>query len=81
VTIVSNLARAHPAVGASTSWTTVAICVPPGGFTDVRLTAPERSQIPGDLATLGSYQTGKRIGGVFVSEISLTDGIGGVCKP
>jgi hypothetical protein len=81
VTIVSNVARTHALVGGTTSWTTVNICVPPGGFTDVRLAAPERSQIPGDLATLADYQTGKRIGGVFVSEISLSDDIGGSCAP
>lgn len=81
VTITSNVERAHALVGGNTSWTTVNVCVPPGGYTDVRLTAPERSEIPGDLATLASYQTGRRIGGVLVSQISLADEIGGTCTP
>ena len=80
VTITSNQQRQHTVVATDTSWATVPMCVPPGGFTDVRLVAPMRSQIPGDQATLSDSQ-GSRTGGVFVSEISESDDVGDRCTP
>jgi hypothetical protein len=80
VTITSNQQRQHAVVTTDTSWATVPMCVPPGGFTDVRLVAPMRSQIPGDQATLSDSQ-GSRTGGVFVSQISESDDVGERCTP
>jgi hypothetical protein len=80
VTIVSRGRRTRIAVGPDTSWTTVSVCVPRGRFADVELTTPVRSVIPGDQATLSDSQS-TRIGGVFVSQISEADDIGGRCSP
>ena len=80
VTIVSRGQRTRVAVGPDTSWTTVSMCVPPGRFADVELTTPVRSVIPGDQATLSDSQS-SRLGGVFVSQISEADDIGGRCTP
>ncbi|MDX6453454.1 MAG: Dolichyl-phosphate-mannose-protein mannosyltransferase [Gaiellaceae bacterium] len=56
------------------------ICVPAGGYADVRLRTPDTSPIPGDLATLATSLQ-PRTGGVFVSQIGLADELGGACKP
>jgi hypothetical protein len=54
----------------------IRVCVPAGGYADVRLQASGTSAIPGDLATLAASLQ-PRAGGVFVSQIGLADELGG----
>jgi hypothetical protein len=57
----------------------IRVCVPAGGYAEVRLRSPDSSAIPGDLATLATSLR-PRAGGVFVSQIGLADELGGPCK-
>ena len=65
---------------ASTTWGSVSVCVPAHGYADVILRTPAREVIPGDLRTWAD-SSGSRIGGLFLSQISLADEIGGSCRP
>ena len=57
---------------------TVRLCVPRGGYADVRLRALGTSEIPADLRD-GDDVT--RVGGVLVTEIALADELGPHCEP
>jgi hypothetical protein len=61
-----------------TAFPAIHVCVPAGGFADVRLRASGSSPIPGDLATYASSLR-PRAGGVFLSQIALADELGGHC--
>jgi hypothetical protein len=74
----SNQGVAHGSATADTLFEPIRVCVPAGGYADVRLQTPESSAIPGDLATLASSLQ-PRAGGVFVSLIGLADEVGGAC--
>jgi hypothetical protein len=80
VTIAADPGRWHGLAGASTQWATVKVCVPKGGYAEATLHAPVVSTIPGDLASLPSSD-GTRSGGIFISQISVSDDVGGSCKP
>ena len=80
VVITANHRSWSGSASSQTTWATVFICLPAHGYTDVSLRAPVVSTIPGDLATWSESQ-GERRGGVFVSQISLADEVGGPCKP
>ena len=80
VTLTSNHAHWHGSATASTTWGAVSVCVPAHGYADVTLRTPAREVIPGDLSTWAD-SSGSRIGGVFLSQISLADEIGGTCRP
>jgi hypothetical protein len=54
----------------------IAVCVPPGGFADVRIDAPRFSPIYGDPRSEQSFVSYARSGGVLVSWISLADETG-----
>jgi hypothetical protein len=80
VSLTSNHARWHGSATASTTWGAVSVCVPAHGYADVTLRTPAREVIPGDLRTWAD-SSGTRIGGLFLSQISLADEIGGSCRP
>jgi hypothetical protein len=63
-----------------TTSATVSVCVPAHGYSDVAFRAPASATIPGDQRTWADSD-GTRIGGVFISQISLADEIGGNCVP
>jgi hypothetical protein len=80
VTINSNHTRWHGSVSAETTLATLTICVPPHGYAEARLRAPEREVVPGDLRDWNTSDE-TRLGGVFVNEISLADEVGPHCRP
>jgi hypothetical protein len=75
----SNLAM-EPLVATNQHSTivTVHVCVPARGFTEVRLTTPDSSWIPGDQRDEPSSGVERR-GGLYLSEIALADEIGPAC--
>jgi hypothetical protein len=54
----------------------IPVCVPPGGFADVRIDAPRFSPIYGDPRSEESFVSYARSGGVLVTWISLADEVG-----
>jgi hypothetical protein len=75
----SNLQRVTADAGAGdTTLQGVTVCVPQRGYAEVRLSTPDASAIPGDLRSLETSLTSRR-GGAFVSEIALSDEVGGPC--
>jgi hypothetical protein len=80
VELVTNLRRWNgTASNAATVRTTLRVCVPPSGYTDVTLRATGKSNIPGDLKDLNS-SLAPRTGGVHVTEIAEADETGGPCR-
>jgi hypothetical protein len=77
-TLSSNRGAVQGVATADTLFQGIKVCVPAGGFAEVRLQTPESSAIPGDLATLATSLE-PRTGGVFLSQIGLADEIGGTC--
>jgi hypothetical protein len=51
----------------------LAVCVPPHGYADVRVTAPRYSPIYGDPRSESSFVSYARSGGVLVTGIALAD--------
>ena len=75
----SNQGAVHGSASQDTTFEGIHVCVPAGGYADVRLRTSGSSAIPGDLATYAtSLQS--RTGGVFLSQIGLADELGGPCK-
>src|SRR5262249_4170552 len=79
VRITSNLDRWTGTATQATLTTSIAVCVPPRGYTEIRVTTPASSTIPPDLAALGSAGAPRR-GGVFFGEAALAGEIGGTCR-
>ena len=79
VTVTANRGHWQGDATTSTQWATVQLCVPAHGYADATLKAPVVSTIPGDLQSLAA-STGTRTGGIFISQISVADEIGGPCK-
>jgi hypothetical protein len=80
VNVSSNLGHvAGQAMPNTTLHEVVRICVPPDGYTDVRLHAVGLSPLPPDLR--GGHDTEIRKGGVLVTEVALSDELGPPCKP
>jgi hypothetical protein len=77
-TLSSNQGTVNGVASQDTLFQGVKVCVPAGGFADVRLRVPASSAIPGDLATLATSLE-PRAGGVFLSQIGLADEIGDRC--
>ena len=69
----SNAASWNGRVGAQTASKQLAVCVPPNGFADIRITAPRYSPIYGDPRTEASFVSYARSGGVLVTGIALAD--------
>ncbi len=80
-TVVSNLETRHGvASDAGTAFVNaVRVCVPAGGFSDVRLRALGRSSIPGDLRSIADSSS-PRVGGVFLALIAEADEVGPACR-
>lgn len=79
VNVVSNLAAWHGvATNGDTVETSIFVCVPAHGFTDVRISTPDSSTIPGDLRD-SSASSGTRQGGVSLRALSLADEVGARC--
>jgi hypothetical protein len=56
------------------------VCVPANGYADVRIDAQGASAIPGDVSTLDGSLQG-RLGSVFLADASVSDDLGGACRP
>ncbi|HEY4347114.1 MAG TPA: hypothetical protein VGM80_05950 [Gaiellaceae bacterium] len=80
VRVVGDPGRWRGAVGPRTVRATISVCVPAQGFSEVRLSTPVASTIPGDLGDAGEAD-GSRQGGVFVAQIDLADEMGTTCTP
>jgi hypothetical protein len=79
VNVVSNLATWHGvATNGDTVEKSIFVCVPAHGYTDVRISTPDASTIPGDLRD-SSASSGTRRGGVSLRALSLADEVGGPC--
>ena len=64
----------------SNAFARIEVCVPAHGYSDVRVSTPGRSAIPGDLSSeQGSIAP--RIGGIDLADVALADEIGGRCTP
>ena len=75
----SNLATDHGvATNQHSTIVTLRVCVPRHGHTEVRLTTPDTSWIPGDQRDQPSSDIERR-GGLYLSEIALADEIGPAC--
>jgi hypothetical protein len=72
-TFRSNASSWTGRVGARTTSRQLAVCVPPNGFADVRITAPRYSPIYGDPRSEASFVSYARSGGVLVTGIALAD--------
>ncbi|HEY3920978.1 MAG TPA: hypothetical protein VGL76_02590 [Gaiellaceae bacterium] len=57
----------------------ITLCVPAKGSTDVVLSTPLSTSIPGDLASLAASQQA-RTGGIFLGAVSLASEVGGRCR-
>jgi hypothetical protein len=78
-TIASNRQRVHAlANGGDRVFNIVAVCVPPHGYSDVRLTSRGRSQIYGDPRNAVSAFT-PRFGSVLLTEVAVANEIGPAC--
>jgi hypothetical protein len=73
VSLRSNAASWTGRVGAQPGSTQLALCVPPKGYADVRVTAPRFSPIYGDPRSEASFVSYARSGGVLVTGIALAD--------
>jgi hypothetical protein len=69
----SNAASWTARVGAQPVSNQLAVCVPPTGYADVRVTAPRYSPIYGDPRSEASFVSYARSGGVLVTGIALAD--------
>jgi hypothetical protein len=81
VTATSNAGR-WQATTTNTATVTgsLPVCVPPHGWTEVRIRTPDASWALGSIDTLSHSFTSRRVG-VAIGEIALADEIGGPCRP
>jgi hypothetical protein len=78
--VVSDLQRVRGEVTSPyTARRTIRVCVPPRGFSEVRLRPHGSSPIPGDLSSLETLAQPRR-GGVFLAQIALADEVGPACR-
>jgi hypothetical protein len=68
----SNIADARTHVAKGDATATVAVCVPPTGYADVRLTSPVSVTGPGDLRDATAKSTPRRVG-ILVHRVDLAD--------
>lgn len=73
VRLRSNASSWSARVGEQPVGTQLALCVPPNGYADVRVTAPRYSPIYGDPRSEASFVSYARSGGVLVTGIALAD--------
>jgi hypothetical protein len=78
-TLSSNQGTVNDVASQDTLFQGIKVCVPAGGFAEVRLHTPDSSAVPGDLATLATSLE-PRTGGIFLSQIGLADETGGLCQ-
>jgi hypothetical protein len=69
----SNAASWSASAGVQPVSNQLAVCVPPHGYADVRVTAPRYSPIYGDPRSEASFVSYARSGGVLVTGIALAD--------
>ncbi len=69
----SNAASWSASAGAQPTSNQLAVCVPPHGYADVRITAPRYSPIYGDPRSEASFVSYARSGGVLITGIALAD--------
>jgi Dolichyl-phosphate-mannose-protein mannosyltransferase len=72
-TFRSNAASWTDRVGAQPTSKQLALCVPPHGFADLKISAPRYSPIYGDPRSEASFVSYARSGGVLVTGIALAD--------
>jgi hypothetical protein len=56
----------------------IRVCVPPGGYTDVRISTPLEAMAYGDMRDASTHGLERRLG-VFLSSIALADEVGPPC--
>jgi hypothetical protein len=78
VTITANGTTTNAVTTPGDTFEHLNICVPAHRYADLRLSTPDSSAIPGDLATLASFNA-PRTGGVFIAALSVANEIGGSC--
>jgi hypothetical protein len=76
VHVTSNASEWRAQVDEKGTSNQIAACVPPRGFTDVRINAPRYSPIYGDPRSEESFVSYARSGGVLVTGIALADETG-----
>jgi hypothetical protein len=74
----SNQGAVRAVATGDTLFQGINVCVPEGGYADIRLRVAQSSAIPGSLATYES-SLAPRTGGVYLSQIGLADELGGPC--
>jgi len=80
--VVSNVDRwIGEARNAQTLTAAILVCVPAQGYTQIRISTPVSSWVPGDQASYEQSQSlGSRRAGVFFGETALSSKIGGDCR-
>ena len=79
--VESNLGALHAeATSDENASVRIELCVPSDRFSEVRVSTPEHSSIPGGLQSLADSLL-PREGGVLIADISVADEIGGPCRP
>jgi hypothetical protein len=71
--LVSNASDWRAQAGAQPATKQLAVCVPPRGYADVKVSAPRFSPIYGDPRSDRSFSSYARSGGVLVTGIALAD--------
>ncbi len=80
-TVSSNLSSSRGAIAANGSVTEqISVCAAAKHPTEVSLSTPNVTQIPGDASSAATASR-QRMGGLQVAQIGLADEIGGACKP
>ncbi len=78
--VVSNADTWNGKAGsAATATRQLSVCVPPGGFADLRLESPEHSRSAGDPRALSGYRTPPEVG-IGIVRIALSNELSAGCK-
>ena len=78
--MISNVGhQTGKATDSSSSFAQLKVCVPAHGFSDVRVSTPDHSAIPGDLSSIPGSSI-PRQGGIDLADVALADEIGSSCK-
>ena len=78
VTITTNGKTINATATPNDTFEHVSVCVPARGYATLRLATPDSSEIPGDQATLATFNAPRR-GGVIIAALSVANEIGGTC--
>jgi hypothetical protein len=78
--VVTNVTRSTGAAtgGTTTEVTSLPVCVPANGYSDVIVSGQGSSLIPGDSSSLDASQQ-QRQGSIYLADISVSDDLGPPC--